>query len=133
MGKDDKITSDEVRLPQFNVSNFEIGNRTINLTTGTVRNGILLLGNHKLCDVASFAGFYSRLSVEFRFDRMLGFYMIQIYVPSILIVIISWVSFWLSRDAAPARVALGVTTVLTMTTLMTTTNVGTTIALLSGV
>ncbi|VDM80210.1 unnamed protein product [Strongylus vulgaris] len=33
------------------------------------------------------------------------------------------VSFWLSRDATPARVALGVTTVLTMTTLMTTTNV----------
>ncbi|RCN39839.1 hypothetical protein ANCCAN_14236 [Ancylostoma caninum] len=32
------------------------------------------------------------------------------------------VSFWLSRDATPARVALGVTTVLTMTTLMTTTN-----------
>lgn len=48
--------------------------------------------------------------------------MIQIYLPSILIVVISWVSFWLNRDATPARVALGVTTVLTMTTLMTTTN-----------
>ncbi|OUC43715.1 Neurotransmitter-gated ion-channel transmembrane region [Trichinella nativa] len=48
--------------------------------------------------------------------------MMQIYIPSMLIVIISWVSFWIHRDASPARVALGVTTVLTMTTLMTTTN-----------
>ncbi|VDL68574.1 unnamed protein product [Nippostrongylus brasiliensis] len=40
-----------------------------------------------------------------------------------LIVTISWVSFWLNREASPARVSLGVTTVLTMTTLITTTNV----------
>lgn len=32
-----------------------------------------------------------------------------------LIVTISWVSFWLNREASPARVGLGVTTVLTMT------------------
>lgn len=44
------------------------------------------------------------------------------YIPSSLIVIISWVSFWLNRNATPARVALGVTTVLTMTTLMSSTN-----------
>ena len=35
---------------------------------------------------------------------------------------ISWVSFWLNRGATPARVGLGVTTVLTMTTLMASTN-----------
>ncbi len=46
----------------------------------------------------------------------------QIYIPSSLIVIISWVSFWLNRGATPARVGLGVTTVLTMTTLMASTN-----------
>lgn len=34
----------------------------------------------------------------------------------LLIVILSWVSFWINMDAAPARVALGITTVLTMTT-----------------
>ena len=48
--------------------------------------------------------------------------MIQIYIPASLIVVISWVSFWLHRNATPARVALGVTTVLTMTTLMSSTN-----------
>ena len=41
----------------------------------------------------------------------------QVYIPSSLIVVMSWVSFWLNRGAAPARVSLGVTTVLTMTTL----------------
>lgn len=35
---------------------------------------------------------------------------------------ISWVSFWINRESAPARVTLGIMTVLTMTTLMTTTN-----------
>lgn len=67
-------------------------------------------------------GNYSRLSCEFFFVRSLGYYVIQIYVPSTLIVVLSWVSFWLSRDAVPARVALGITTVLTMTTLISSTN-----------
>ena len=52
----------------------------------------------------------------------MGYYLIQIYIPSSLIVVISWVSFWLNRGATPARVGLGVTTVLTMTTLMASTN-----------
>ena len=73
--------------------------------------------------ICTTTGAYVRLYCDFLFTRSLGFYMIQIYLPSILIVIISWVSFWLNREATPARVALGVTTVLTMTTLMTTTNV----------
>ena len=29
---------------------------------------------------------------------------IQVYIPSSLIVVMSWVSFWLNRGAAPARV-----------------------------
>jgi len=68
------------------------------------------------------AGNYSRLACEFYFVRSLGYYIIQIYVPSSLIVVLSWVSFWLHRDAAPARVALGITTVLTMTTLISSAN-----------
>ncbi|KAK0424323.1 hypothetical protein QR680_008611 [Steinernema hermaphroditum] len=67
-------------------------------------------------------GNYSRLTTYFTFQRNIGFYLIQIYFPASLIVVISWVSFWLNRDATQARVAIGVTTVLTMTTLMTSTN-----------
>ena len=42
--------------------------------------------------------------------------MIQTYVPSMLIVSLSWVSFWINIDAVPARISLGVLTVLTLTT-----------------
>lgn len=68
------------------------------------------------------SGAYVRLNVEVILSRNLGFYLMNIVIPSMLIVSISWVSFWLSREASPARVGLGVTTVLTMTTLITTTN-----------
>jgi gamma-aminobutyric acid receptor subunit beta len=54
--------------------------------------------------------------------RRLGYYVIHIYVPSCLIVVLSWISFWLHRDASPARVALGITTVLTMTTVLSSSN-----------
>ncbi|KAK2116624.1 Glycine receptor subunit alphaZ1 [Saguinus oedipus] len=49
-------------------------------------------------------------------ERQMGYYLIQMYIPSLLIVILSWISFWINMDAAPARVGLGITTVLTMTT-----------------
>ena len=48
--------------------------------------------------------------------------MFQVYVPSSLIVVMSWVSFFLDRASAPARVGMGVTTVLTMVTLMGSVN-----------
>jgi gamma-aminobutyric acid receptor subunit beta len=68
------------------------------------------------------AGNYSRLACEFYLTRRLGYYVIHIYVPSCLIVVLSWISFWLHRDASPARVALGITTVLTMTTVLSSSN-----------
>ena len=43
-------------------------------------------------------------------------------MPSSLIVVMSWVSFYLDRSSAPARVGLGVTTVLTLVTLMGSVN-----------
>lgn len=49
-------------------------------------------------------------------SRSYGYYMIQVYIPSFLIVCLSWVSFWLNIDAVPARISLGLLTVLTMTT-----------------
>ena len=47
---------------------------------------------------------------------------LQIYVPSFLIVVVSWISFWLNRDKQADRVGLGVTTVLTITLLLVATN-----------
>ena len=56
------------------------------------------------------------------FTRSLGYYINQIYIPAFLVVVISWIPFWLDREDSHARVGLGVTTVLTMTTLVTNTN-----------
>ncbi|XP_026116385.1 glycine receptor subunit alpha-3-like isoform X1 [Carassius auratus] len=61
-------------------------------------------------------GKFTCIEVRFHLERQMGYYLIQMYIPSLLIVILSWVSFWINMDAAPARVALGITTVLTMTT-----------------
>uniref|UniRef100_UPI003AAEC82D glycine receptor, alpha 4a n=1 Tax=Centroberyx gerrardi TaxID=166262 RepID=UPI003AAEC82D len=61
-------------------------------------------------------GKFTCIEVKFHLERQMGYYLIQMYIPSLLIVILSWVSFWINMDAAPARVGLGITTVLTMTT-----------------
>lgn len=38
-------------------------------------------------------------------------------MPCILIVVLSWVSFWIHREATSDRVGLGITTVLTLSTI----------------
>ncbi|XP_054708304.1 glycine receptor subunit alpha-2-like isoform X2 [Uloborus diversus] len=61
-------------------------------------------------------GSFSFLNVSFILVRQNGYHLVQTYLPTFLIVTISWVSFWLHVDATPARVTLGVTTLLTLTT-----------------
>ena len=63
-----------------------------------------------------FAGEYSCLTVDLTFKREFSYYLLTIYVPCCMLVIVSWVSFWLDPNAVPARVSLGVTTLLTMST-----------------
>ncbi|XP_063844113.1 glycine receptor subunit alpha-3-like isoform X6 [Scylla paramamosain] len=62
-------------------------------------------------------GNFSSLKVSFDLRRQNGYHVLQTYIPTILIVVISWVSFWLDPNAVPGRVSLGVTTLLTLTTL----------------
>ena len=51
---------------------------------------------------------------ELHLKRSLGFHMVQSYLPTILIVVISWVSFWMDVDSVAGRTTLGVTTLLTV-------------------
>ncbi|KAI1286118.1 Gamma-aminobutyric acid receptor subunit alpha-6 [Halotydeus destructor] len=59
---------------------------------------------------------FSILQVNFNLIRHTGYFLIQIYVPCALIVVLSWVSFWINREATADRVGLGITTVLTLST-----------------
>ncbi|KAH9640652.1 hypothetical protein HF086_000596 [Spodoptera exigua] len=62
-------------------------------------------------------GEFSVLQVSFNLQRHTGYFLIQVYVPCILIVVLSWVSFWIHREATSDRVGLGITTVLTLSTI----------------
>ncbi|XP_035733878.1 glycine receptor subunit alphaZ1-like isoform X3 [Vespa mandarinia] len=64
-------------------------------------------------------GNFSRLVVLFRFERQIGHHLIQTFAPSTLVVMFSWFSFWLDLDAIPGRVALLVTSMLTLVTMFT--------------
>nr|XP_036854660.1 gamma-aminobutyric acid receptor subunit gamma-1 isoform X1 [Manis javanica] len=65
------------------------------------------------------SGDYIIMTIFFDLSRRMGYFTIQTYIPCILTVVLSWVSFWINKDAVPARTSLGITTVLTMTTLST--------------
>ncbi|XP_077990616.1 glycine receptor subunit alpha-4-like [Glandiceps talaboti] len=86
----------EMKLAQYRLNGFTKGERD---------NNALVTGD------------FAHIFVEFMLSRLLGYYILQTYIPSILLVVVSWVSFWVDVSAAPARVALGITTVLTFTTM----------------
>ncbi|XP_042338578.1 gamma-aminobutyric acid receptor subunit gamma-3-like [Plectropomus leopardus] len=52
------------------------------------------------------AGDYVVMTVFFDLSRRMGYFTIQTYIPCILTVVLSWVSFWIKSDATPARTAL---------------------------
>ncbi|KAB7495402.1 Gamma-aminobutyric acid receptor subunit beta [Armadillidium nasatum] len=84
-GDDSVVIESDVSLPQFRVLGYS--RKTIIASTST--------------------GNYSRLLCEIMFVRSMGYYLIQIYIPSSLIVVISWVSFWLNRAEYAAVGYLG--------------------------
>ncbi|XP_027532113.1 gamma-aminobutyric acid receptor subunit alpha-4 isoform X4 [Neopelma chrysocephalum] len=67
--------------------------------------------------IKSITGEYIVMTVYFHLRRKMGYFMIQTYIPCIMTVILSQVSFWINKESVPARTVFGITTVLTMTTL----------------
>ncbi|CAL1280786.1 unnamed protein product [Larinioides sclopetarius] len=74
----------------------------------------LVLSQYDLIDfpmknatISANSGMFSVLQVNFNLRRHMGYFLIQVYVPCILIVVLSWVSFWINREATADRVGLG--------------------------
>ncbi|XP_055597778.1 pH-sensitive chloride channel 2-like [Uranotaenia lowii] len=65
----------------------------------------------------SFAGNYSSLSFTVHLAREMGFYLMDYFIPSCMLVAISWVTFWLQADQSAPRITLGTSTMLTFITL----------------
>ena len=68
------------------------------------------------------SGNYKNLIVTFTFHRRMGFYFIQFYIPCIVMVSLSWISFWMDRYYIGERLSLGVTTILTIVFLLGSSN-----------
>ncbi|CAN0411813.1 unnamed protein product [Lampetra fluviatilis] len=61
-------------------------------------------------------GMFPCLKATFTLSRQMGYYVTQLYVPSLLLVMVSWLSFWINKEPAPARVGIGTSTILSMIT-----------------
>ena len=103
-GRGVNIASD-MKLSQFDLIQTPTGNAT------TIVNKGFELSQYKtrLHDLQrlSFAGIHSTLVVGFLLQRHMGNFVIQVYGPCVLLVVISWVSFWLNREATSDRISLG--------------------------
>ncbi|XP_015840959.1 pH-sensitive chloride channel isoform X19 [Tribolium castaneum] len=64
--------------------------------------------NHK----NNWRGNYSCLGVRLIFTRDRAFYFTTVFIPGIILVTSSFITFWLEWNAVPARVMIGVTTML---------------------
>lgn len=53
------------------------------------------------------AGNYSALKFTFKLGREVGYYLMDYFIPSMMIVAMSWVTFWLQADASAPRITLG--------------------------
>lgn len=52
-------------------------------------------------------GEYVVMTTHFHLKRKIGYFVIQTYLPCIMTVILSQVSFWLNRESVPARTVFG--------------------------
>ena len=68
------------------------------------------------------AGNFTALTVTFPFKRRMGYYIIQVYIPCVFLVMLSWIVFWMRPDDSASRLTVGITTILTIVFLLGYTN-----------
>ncbi|XP_065156521.1 glutamate-gated chloride channel-like isoform X9 [Atheta coriaria] len=79
----------------------------------TTLNAYLIENQTMICPTkSSWRGNYSCLKVDLKFTRDRAFYFTTVFIPGIILVTSSFITFWLEWNAVPARVMIGVTTML---------------------
>lgn len=85
-------------------------NENITLAQFDFRVEIMDSYNTDYYDVA-----YPGLILQLHLTRQIGYHVVQTYIPSSVFVTLGWMSLFISPEAAPARVGMGMTTILTLT------------------
>jgi len=87
---------------------------SINLSPVLKRHNAYLVHNETVyCNEEDeWRGDFSCLKVKLHFTRDKAFYWTTVFIPGIILVTSSFVTFWIEWNAVPARVMLGVTTML---------------------
>lgn len=74
-------------------------------------------GRHKgECDGSDRLGNYTCLQATFTLTRDLGYYIAQMYVPTTLALMFSWVGVWLPEELMEGRLTVAITVLLTLST-----------------
>ena len=96
------LSMDKIELAQYHLVNWTLGSYQGYRSSSSKHN-------------------ISTVSITFKFQRQQGFYLLQIYIPLTLIVMCSWVTFWLTKTEKggeiPARTGLGASSVLSVVTI----------------
>ena len=70
----------------------------------------------------SFLGITPKVTITLTFQRRFGYYILQIYVPSSFLVLLSWLSFFMEPTDIGSRLALEVTMILSIVFLLGNSN-----------
>ena len=70
----------------------------------------------------SFSDSVDKITVTLTFQRRAGFYILQIYIPSVFLVVLSWLSFFMESKDIANRLALEVTMILSIVFLLGNSN-----------
>ncbi|CAG2104413.1 unnamed protein product [Medioppia subpectinata] len=74
------------------------------------------IGNYERHIIKWFNENYTVLDLEFIFERTITANVLTVYIPSSLVVTLSWIQFWFDVEAVPGRMALGIMSTLTIMT-----------------